>query len=150
MHVRIRLSLTAAWLLFAIGCASSPGTTASPLQLRIEQLPPSEFVIEERGAVSIAYQLEVRNPTDAAVTLRGLTMEAVGRSPYVLRSGAVSFNETIAAGETRTIPFSMWAYPHSEGTAKGGATVFVRGVAQFDTASGMLRKPFNLSFREPK
>lgn len=153
----IRRSLIAC-LLIAIGCASSTGTgpgtgaatDASSLQLRIEQLPTSDFVVEDRGAVSIAYQLEVRNQSDAPITLRELTMEAVGRSPYVLRNGAVSFKETIAPGETRTLPFSMWAYSHSEGTKKGGATVYVRGVAQFETASGTRRKPFNLSFREPK
>ena len=137
------------------GCATAP--SASPVaaqpetktDIRIEQLPASDLVIEQRGAISIAYQMTVRNPTTQPIRLTALDMKAVGRSPYTLREEQVAFNETIEPGKEAVIAFSMWAYPK----AKGGThaeKVWVQGKATFEGAAGTFQRAFSQTFTEPR
>lgn len=145
---RLSLLLVLVPLLLACASSSPDNERATELEFHIEQLPASEFDVEQKGAVSVAYRMTVRNRSANQVTLRQLEMQAVGRSPYVLRNETLSFNETIEPGSEATVAFSMWAYPRAEG-AGSGRTVSVRGVAHFDGPAGSFQTPFWQSFREP-
>jgi hypothetical protein len=116
--------------------------------IRVRQLPRSEFDVEKRGAVSVAYEMIVRNPSQQAITLRQVTMKTAGRSPYTLEDEAVSFSERIEAGAEATVTFSLWAHKRS-GRRAGRETVWVRGTARFETGGGTFVRKFADSFREP-
>lgn len=132
----------------ALRCASTTSATAGQPEIQISQLPRSEFDVEQRGAVSVAYQMVVRNKTSETIVLRQLTMKTMGRSPYSLRDEAVTFNETIASGGEATVTFSMWAIPREE-RAAGRQTVWVRGTAVFSKGTANLATTFSQSFSEP-
>jgi hypothetical protein len=131
-------------LLFAFASIADP---ASPV-LKVRQLPRSEFDVEQRGAVSIAYELVVRNPSQQAVTLRKLTMKTMGRSPYLLKDEAVTLDQVIEAGGEATVTFSMWAYRKSSERGPR-ATVWVRGNATFESDGRAFVTKFSDSFHEP-
>lgn len=133
-----------------LGCATTApdGEAAATPEIRIEQLPRSEFDIEQRGAVSIAYQMVVRNRSTEPITLREVTMKTVGRSPYALRNTPVSLNETVEPGGEATVTFSMWSDPR-EGRPATPQQVWVRGTARFKTATAEFATTFSQSFREP-
>ena len=81
------LAVTCALPLLAVRCASStPAAQAPVVDIQVEQLPDSGFAVQNRGAVSTAYQMSVRNRSNAAITLRKVEMRTVGRSPYLLRN----------------------------------------------------------------
>lgn len=148
-----RLSLFASVLLLLLpGCASTPtAATAVPgpvSEIRIEQLPDSEFVVEQKGAVSISYLMTVRNTSAEPVKLRMVEMQAVGRSPYVLRNTPATLDETIEPGAEKTVTFSMWAVPQER--SRKGDLVWLRGTATFESAAGTYRKAFEQSFAPPK
>jgi hypothetical protein len=44
------------------------------VDLRIEQLPDAGFAVQERGAVSVAYQMSVENRSTGVITLRKVEM----------------------------------------------------------------------------
>jgi len=115
--------------------------------IKITQLPRSEFDVERRGAVSIAYSMVIRNPSQQAVTLKQLSMKTIGRSPYTLQDEAVTFDERIEPGSETTVTFSLWAYRKSS-VRNAHATVWVRGNASFESEGKFVTK-FSDSFREP-
>ncbi len=121
--------------------------SAKPV-IKITQLPRSEFDVERRGAVSIAYSMVIRNPSQQAVTLKKLAMKTLGRSPYTLQDEAVTFDERIEPGSETTVTFSLWAYRKSNVHA-AHATVWVRGNANFESDGGTFVTKFSDSFREP-
>jgi hypothetical protein len=136
-------------LLFVLACASTTtDTRAVDVDVHVEQLPDAGFAVEDRGAVSIAYQMTVKNRSSEAITLRRIEMRASGSSPYTLRDTPAEVNETIAPGAEATVPFTMWGYPREQ---RSGARkiVSVNGTAHFDSGSGSFRKDFAQSFREP-
>ena len=100
------LCLVISSLLLLVGCASAAPTPQ--LTLKVEQLPDAGFSVEQRGALSVAYQLTVHNGTSDALTLKKIEMRTDARSPYTLRNEPVGLNESIAAGAEATIPFTMW------------------------------------------
>ena len=135
-------------LLFIAGCATSNVPDLVEVDLRIEQLPDSGFAVEDRGAVSIAYQMSVRNRSADVLTLRKVEMQTSGRSPYTLRNEPATFNETIEPGKEAVTTFTMWSY--SRGARSNiRSVVSVSGVAYFDSAKGSVKKAFTQSFREP-
>ncbi len=135
-------------LLLSFGSASPPDLNVADAEIQIEQLPASDFVVKQGGAISIAYQITVRNRSAEELTLRQLEMRAVGRSPYVLRNTPVSFHETIAPGKETALPFEMWANVQ-EGRANPSDRVWVTGTAYFESAGGPRRKDFSQSFAQP-
>ena len=140
----LRASGLLAVVLFAFASLADP---AAPV-LKVRQLPRSEFDVEQRGAVSIAYELVIRNPSQQPVTLRKLTMKTMGRSPYVLKDEAVTFDQVIEAGGEATVTFSLWAYRKTTERAPH-ATVWVRGYAHFESGGRTFVTKFADSFREP-
>ncbi len=135
-------------LSLSFGCASSATVSALEADIQVEQLPASEFVVENRGAVSIAYQMTVRNRSAVPITLRQLEMQAVGRSPYVLRNTPLPFNVAIDPGKEEVVTFSMWAYSRKQ-QSRRSEEVWVRGIASFESTAGSFRKAFSQSFRQP-
>jgi hypothetical protein len=137
-------------VLLSLVCVCGSGTAADLPQpdIEVRQLPRSEFDVEQRGAVSIAYEMVVRNRSQQPITLRQVKMKTVGRSPYSLKDAAVSFNEHIEPGQTATVTFSLWAYPRS-GRRAGPERVWVRGTAAFESDQGAFVIRFSQSFREP-
>lgn len=140
----------------ALGCASvpTPGVTSTSKavtepQLRFEQLPGSDIVVEQRGAISIAYQVMVHNPLPDPIRLTKLEMKTVGRSPYVLRDEQLPLNETIAPGKETPVVFSLWAIRRDKGATRV-EKVWVQGTATFEGPNGTFQKAFSQSFEEPK
>ena len=118
------------------------------MELQVEQLPDEGFAIEERGAVSVAYQLTVHNRRADAVTLREIRMQVLGSGPYTLRNEPASVSQTIEAGQEARITFTMWSYPRQHKSTTREA-IWVSGAAQFESAQGAFQREFTLSFREP-
>lgn len=135
-------------LLFASGCATSSPAGPADVQLRLEQLPDAGFAVEKRGAVSVAYQMTVRNGTADAITLRKVEMKTSIRSPYTLRDEPAILSEVIEPGKEALVTFTMWSDSRGE-RSKSRSTVFVSGIAHFDSAKGSFQKPFTQYFREP-
>lgn len=135
-------------LTLAFGCASSTDVNPLEPEIVVEQLPASEFVVERGGAVSIGYRMVVRNRSAEPITLRMVEMQTSGRSPYVFEDPEPqSFNETIEPGNEVVVSFDMWARFHG-GREKN--SVFVRGIAHFEGASGSFQTVFSDSFRQPE
>ena len=143
------------FLVCALGCASVPTpspTSSNPTHepsLRFEQLPNSDLVVEQRGAISIAYQMTVRNPLPETIRLTKLEMKTVGRSPYVLRDEQLPFDETIEPGKETPVVFSMWAVRRDKGATRA-EKVWVQGTATFEGPNGTFQKTFSQSFNEPE
>lgn len=135
-------------LLLAFGCASTTELSPVEVDLQIEQLPDDGFAVEKQGAVSIAYQMSVRNRSLDAITLRKVEMQVLGSGPYTLRKVPAELNETIEPGQERVITFTMWSDP-VEQRSMARKTIWVSGTAYYDSAKGSLRKEFTQSFREP-
>jgi hypothetical protein len=140
LAIVVLLSLTCVW-------ASAMAADPPRADIQVQQLPRSEFDIQQRGAVSVAYAMAIRNLSQEPITLRQVRMKTVGRSPYALKDGAVSFDERIEPGQEATVTFSLWAYPRSG--QRGSALVWVRGSASFEDAGGAFEVRFSRSFREP-
>ena len=131
----------------ALRCATTPApATADAPEIRITQLPPSEFEVQQQGADSIAYSMTVKNRSAEPITLKQIEMKTVGRSPYVLKTSPVPLDEKIDPGAEKVVPFSMWAYPNS---TKAGEMVWVQGTATFEGTKGSFKTPFAQSFRRP-
>lgn len=131
-----------------MACATTTTTADRKADLRIEQLPDAGFAVEDRGAVSVAYQMTVENRSTGAITLRRVEMRTAGRSPYTLRKEPATMNETIEPGQTAQVIFTMWSFSQEQRSA-GREMVFVNGVAYFDSDQGSFEVPFSQSFREP-
>lgn len=136
-------------LLLIPGCATSTNAS-SPVEgeVRIEQLPDAGFAVEERGALSIAYQMSVQNRSADTMTLRKVEMQTIGRSPYTLRKEPVALNATIEPGQEGLVTFTMWSYSQGQ-RSEVRSVVWVSGILYFDTAKGSFTKAFTQSFREP-
>ena len=145
----MRRSFVVLLLLGSLACATATNSGQADVDLQIEQLPDAGFNVQDQGATSVAYQAVVQNRSSEPVTLSKIEMRALDRSPYSLRSTPVELNETIAAGEKRTVPFTMWSYRRAQRTT-ARATVWVTGTAYFQSAKGNLRKDFTQSFSEPQ
>ena len=143
-----RLMAVGFTMLLIAGCATSNVSDLPEVDLQIEQLPDSGFAVEDRGAVSIAYQISVRNRSTDVLTLRKVEMQTSGRSPYTLRNEPVTFNETIEPGKDVVTTFTMWSYSREQ-RSNIRRVVWVSGVAYFDSAKGNVKKVFTQSFREP-
>lgn len=117
-------------------------------EIEVRQLPRSEFDVQQRGAVSIAYEMVIRNRSQEAITLREVTMKTVGRSPYVLKDAVVPFSERIEASQDATVTFSLWAYSRNSGQG-AHPMVWVRGSAQFESEGRTFVTKFSRSFRVP-
>ena len=142
-------------LVCALGCATVPSqsvTSSKPPnepQLTFEQLPNSDLVVEQRGAISIAYQMTVRNPLAEPIRLTKLDMKTVGRSPYLLRAEQLTFNETIEPGKDTAVVFSMWAVRRAQPAGRND-NVWVEGTATFEGPNGTFQKAFSQAFAEPE
>lgn len=140
--------LTIAVLLFlTCVCASVMAEDPPRADIQVQQLPRSEFDVQQRGAISVAYEMVIRNLSQESITLRQVRMKTVGRSPYALKDGVVAFDERIEAGQTATVAFSLWAYPRSG--HRRAELVWVRGSAAFEAAAGAFEVRFSQSFQEP-
>jgi len=135
-------------LLVVAGCATSTATSHSDVELRIEQLPDAGFAVEDRGAMSVAYQATVRNRSAETLTLRKIEMQTSGRSPYSLRDEPVTLNETIEPGKEAVVNFTMWSISKGKRTS-AHEMVWVTGAAYFESGKGTLRQTFTQFFREP-
>ncbi|MGZ8708735.1 MAG: hypothetical protein ACXW28_00805 [Thermoanaerobaculia bacterium] len=127
---------------------SAPAADLSQPEIEIRQLPRSEFDVQQRGAVSIAYEMVIRNRSQQAITLREVTMKRVGRSPYVLKNAVLPFTERIEASQDATVTFSLWAYSRNSGQG-AHAMVWARGSAQFESDGRTYVTKFSQSFRVP-
>lgn len=135
-------------LLLVISCASTTELSPVEVELQIEQLPDDGFSVEKQGAVSVAYQMSVRNRSLDSITLRKVEMQVLGSGPYTLRKVPAEMSETIEPGQEAVITFTMWSDP-SEQRSMARKTIWVSGAASFDSARGSFRKEFTQSFREP-
>jgi hypothetical protein len=137
-------------MVLLMGCATTTATTADRTKAvrRIEQLPDAGFAVEERGAVSIAYQMTVENRSSGVITLRKVEMGTGGRSPYTLRKEPATMNEIIEPRKTAQVIFTMWSVSRKQRSTVR-EMVFVNGVAYFDSEQGSFEVPFAQSFREP-
>ena len=135
-------------MVFLMECATTTKPDVSKAVLRIEQLPDAGFAVEERGAVSIAYQMTVENRSTGVITLRKVEMGTGGRSPYTLRKEPATMNEIIEPGKTAQVIFTMWSVSRKQRSTVR-EMVFVNGVAYFDSEQGSFEVPFAQSFREP-
>jgi hypothetical protein len=135
-------------MVLLMGCATTTTSDLTKAVLRIEQLPDAGFAVEDRGAVSIAYQMTVENRSADAITLRKVEMRTGGRSPYTLRKEPATMNEIIEPGKTGQVIFTMWSYSQQQRSTVR-EMVFVNGVAYFDSSQGSFEVPFVQSFREP-
>ena len=150
MHLLTRRTTRLQALAFVLSLVpffASAADSSQPV-IEVRQLPRSEFDVQQRGAVSIAYEMVIRNHSEQEITLREVTMKTVGRSPYTLKDAVVPFSERIEAGRDATVTFSLWAYPRNGGSA-GHPTVWVRGSAQFESDGRTFVTKFADSFREP-
>ena len=148
MHAAARSLVVVVPFVFLMGCASTTTADRTKADLRIEQLPDAGFAVEDRGAVSVAYQMTVENRSTGAITLRKVEMRTAGRSPYTLRKEPATMNETIEPGKTAQVIFTMWSFSQAQRSTVRGM-VFVNGVAYFDSDQGSFEVPFTQSFREP-
>jgi len=135
-------------IFMALACATSTNAPPADVELRVEQLPDAGFAVQDRGAVSIAYQMTVKNRTASPITLKKIEMRTTGSSPYTLRNAPVDLNETIGPEAEAVVSFTMWCY-QSEQRSAVKKMVWVNGVAYFESANGSVRKEFAQSFREP-
>lgn len=135
-------------LLLIAGCASSTATAVPEVTVQLEQLPDAGFAVEDRGAISVGYQLTVRNGLPDAITLRKIDLRTLARSPYTFRNPSAELSDTIPPGEERVVTFTMWAVDVGP-RSPVRRTVFIDGVLHFDSARGSFRKPFTATFREP-
>ena len=135
-------------LLLVVSCASTTEVRPVEVDLKIEQLPDDGFAVEKQGAVSVAYQMSVRNRSQDSITLRKVEMQILGSGPYTLRKVPAEMNETIEPGQEAVISFTMWSDPREQ-RSMARQTIWVNGAASFDSAKGSFRKEFTQSFREP-
>jgi hypothetical protein len=137
-------------LAFAFVLSLATATAFAQPSIDIKQLPRSEFDVQQRDFVSIAFEMTVRNPSEQAITLRRVTMKTVGRSPYVLKDDTVNVEQRIEAGGEATVTFSMWAQAKSGSSPKKSrGMVWVRGTAAFQSDGPERVTTFTDSFREP-
>jgi hypothetical protein len=148
MHSAVRCLGFVVPMVLLMGCATTNTATLAKADLRIEQLPDAGFAVEDRGAVSIAYQMSVENRSTGVITLRKVEMRTAGRSPYQLRKEPATMNEIIEPGKTAQVIFTMWSVSQQQRSAVR-EMVFVNGVAYFDSDQGSFEVPFAQSFREP-
>lgn len=145
----LRLSVAASILIvLASGCASSTDTGAPAVDVQIAQLPDAGFSVEDRGFVSVAYQMTVRNRSLDRITLRRVEMKTVRSSPYTLRDEPAALTDTIEAGQEAVVTFSMWRTVDDQGSTVR-RLVWVTGTVQYDSAKGSFKRAFTQSFREP-
>jgi hypothetical protein len=149
MSSAMRSVAVALWvlLLFA-GCASSSGSDTTALDLRIVQLPDEGFAVEERGAVSVAYEITVHNRSLEAMTLRSIEMRTTKGSPYQLRAEPATLDLAVEPGKRGSATFTMWSHSRSQ-RSKTKRTVWVNGSIGIETSGHTIKKAFVLSFREP-
>ena len=134
---------------FALACATATTPDANAPRIKVEQLPDSGFEATDRaGAVSVAYEMTVHNPTSDELHLRKIEMQTVGRSPYKLRDTPADVDQAIPAGGDATATFTMWRFDR---TGRSGIheQVWVNGTATFESPKGTVRVPFAESFVEP-
>jgi hypothetical protein len=129
-------------------CATSDGSSSSPVDVRIEQLPDAGLSVEDRGFLSVAYQLTVRNRSTDPITLQRIAMKTVRNSCYSLRDEAVALTETIETGQEAIVPISMWRTA-GETRSTVRDLVWVSGTLEFTSAQGTFKRSFMQSFREP-
>ncbi len=130
--------------LLAVSIAASPKL----LELKIEQLPDTGFEMHKRGAISVAYQMTIKNLADAPIRLKEIRMHTVGRSPYQLINEPAELTDTIEAGKEATVVFSLWRADSDTKQSKR-ATVWVEGALTYESASGAATHKFSTSFKEP-
>lgn len=138
----------AVFFFLAAACGTSTGTQPLAVDLQLEQLPDAGFAVEDRGAVSIAYQMSMRNRRSGPSTLRKVELQVLSGGSYTLRNAPAALNETIEPAAEAMVTFTMWGHPR-ERRAETRKVMWVSGIAHFDSAEGNLRKEFTLSFREP-
>lgn len=148
MHSAARSLVVVVPIGLLMGCTTAAAPDRAKAELRVEQLPDAGFAVEERGAVSVAYQMTVENRSSGAITLRRVEMHTGGRSPYTLRKEPATMNETIEPGKTAQVLFTMWSFAQEQRSTVR-EMVFVNGVAYFDSEQGSFEVPFSQSFREP-
>ncbi len=148
MHAAVRSLVVVVPIVLLMGCTTATPPDRTKADLRIAQLPDAGFAVENRGAVSIAYQLTVENRSTDAITLRKVEMRTGGRSPYTLRREPATMSETIEPGNTGEVIFTMWSVSQEQRSTVR-EMVFVNGVAYFDSEQGSFEVPFSQSFREP-
>src|SRR5688500_2134545 len=141
MHAAMRSLVVVVPMVFLMGCATTTTADLSRAHLRIEQLPDAGFAVEDRGAVSIAFQMSVENRSTGVITLRKVEMRTGGRSPYTLRKEPATMNETIEPGKTAQVIFTMWSFLQEQRSTVR-EMVFVNGVAYFDSDQGSFEVPF--------
>ena len=150
MHLSISHFAAAVSVLFLLlsGCASSSDTGSPTLDLQIEQMPDAGLSVEDRGFLSVAYQMTVRNRSTDPITLSSIEMKTIRNSRYTLRNESVALTETIEAGQEAVVTFGMWKTP-GETRSTMRELVWVSGVVAFHNAKGNFKRPFTQSFREP-
>lgn len=140
-----------AFLFLSASCATSavPATgETGEVDVKIAQLPDDGFAVQDRGAVSVAFQMTVRNGSADAITLRNVVMKTTGRSPYSLREDPAALSERIEAGQEATLTFTMWSHTRTQ-PATAHSVVYVSGTLHYDSARGTFQKEFTQFFREP-
>ena len=144
-HFAVAVSLL---LVLLAGCASSSDIGSPALDLRIVQMPDAGLSIEDRGFLSVAYEMTVRNRSTDPITLRSIEMKTIRNSRYALRNEPVALSDTIEAGQETVVTFSTWKTP-GEARMTVRDLIWVSGVVEFDTAKGSFKQAFTQSFREP-
>ena len=130
----------------ASGCTHATSNAQPGVELRIEQLPESDFRVEHRGAVSIPYQLLVHNLGTEPIRLRSVELKAAGRTPYTFRDPATTLDEVIEPGSEAVVALSLWVYPKSSSER----SAWVTGKAVFERADSSFEVPIQQSFPIPE
>ena len=131
----------AVFALVVVACASQQ--PAPPVT--IEQITSvATYQVGIPGGVPVDYEVKVTNVFDHPITLKSLEIETVGGSgAYAMNRVRHAFNLTIAPHSVSAVPIRAWV-DRLQQTDRGdvNAPATVRGVARFDSPSGVLRTAF--------
>lgn len=133
----MRTVLTFTALLLAFGCATN-GIPSGPepdiTLIQLSRMP--EGTQYDRGPVSAHYAVEVKNTTTQPIRLSRVNLQSIGGGSYTLPAYSQGFNEAIAPGETKRVSFWAPAYVGTETVAGANGPVTLRGMLNFEAASG--------------
>src|SRR5215218_4028822 len=104
----MRNALLAA-LIFVAGCASTKTTRPANIAQPEIRVRPAGPVYLSQGSSPLTIEVEVTNRANVPLVLREVVIASLGAEQYSIPPARKLFNETIAAGETRTVSLSATA-----------------------------------------
>ena len=145
--MRIAAGVSFLVLLVATGaCRSSQQVSLLQPEIALRQEPVPQFLLQQRGPITVDFQVAVRNPSGEPIILRRLDLQNIGSGAYLVRRFPTVLNAPVAPGETKVVSF------HTNAWAQGGRMgstepVTLRGIAYFEGPDGTFQKIFTQTFR---